>query len=92
MIITLFIYIAAFLLGTLATVSKVLTGNFQLPTKILDSFTYFFTKINTYDFILNTSELLIALVFLVKFIVLYFGVKLLFKIYNWVRGSGSIDV
>jgi len=92
MIISLLLYIAGFLLGTLATITSLLTGNFQMPVAFTNGLTYFFTNINTFDFMLNTSELLLALKWFIAFDIIYFGTKLIFKIYNWVRGSGGIEV
>lgn len=92
MIISLLLYIAGFILGTLATTTRLLTGNFQIPNNLTEGLTYFLTNINTFDFMLNTSELMLAIKWFIAFNVLYFGAKLIFKIYNWIRGSGGIEV
>lgn len=93
MIFTLLIYGMGMLLGGIASFLIFITGGWSLwPSNLLQGLTYFFTQLTTWNFILNTVELLKAFKFLIDFLALFFSVKLVLKLFNFSRGSGEIDV
>lgn len=59
------------------------------PTDLLTGLTYFFSSIAKFNFIFPVDTLFTVILFLVNFEVLYFTTKLIMKIFNYLRGTGS---
>lgn len=93
---TLIFYILSFILGTIGNIMYFIAKDFSIwPSPLLDGLTYFFTKLMNLDFIIpigGSLGLLAAILFMIRFDVAYIGVKILLKIFNWIRGAGGIDI
>lgn len=89
MITTIFIYIFSFFLGLLAQVSNVIAKGWTVwPPDLLAGLTYFFQHLMDWNIIFPVDSALIIFKFLITFITLYFTVgKILFKIFNFLRGA-----
>lgn len=59
------------------------------PDTLLTGLQYLFSKFIIFNFIFPIDTLLIALIFFVEFESLYFTVKIIMKIFNYFRGTGS---
>jgi hypothetical protein len=93
MIITVLLYVLGFILGIVAEFCDTLSFGLHVwPAVILNGLTYFFSILMKIDFILNIRALLFGIQWALGFLVAYYGIKLLLKIVNWFRGSGSIEV
>lgn len=59
------------------------------PTALLDGLTYVFASMAKLNFILPIDSLFAVLLFFIQFEVLYLGAKLVMKLFNFIRGTGS---
>jgi hypothetical protein len=93
MITTIILYILSFSLATISTISDFIARGWSpWPASVLDGLTYFFVNLMKFDFIFNIRQLLLAVKWVILFDLIYICVRLLMKLINWARGSGSIDV
>ena len=86
MIITLLLYLITAFLTTIVWLLPTWT---LWPDTLLDGLTYFFTAIAKFNFIFPIDSLFAVILFIVNFEVLYLTVKLIMKIFNYARGTGS---
>jgi hypothetical protein len=86
MILTFIFYILAILIGT---VSIVLPTWQIWPQVFLDGLAYFFSHLASLNFLFPVDTLLTVLLFWLSFEVLYFTAKLIMKVFNFFRGTGS---
>lgn len=93
MIISVLLFVVSFLFDSVVFIMQFIAKDFSVwPDNVLNGFTYFFTSLMNFDFILNTTELLNMLKYLIAFDVIYISIKLLLKLFNWVRGSGGVEL
>ena len=93
MITSIFLYILTFILGAIAGLMGFIAHGWGVwPSNVLDGLTYFFSHLMNWNFLLNTYALLQAISTLIKFLVIYVGVRLALKLFNWMRGAGGIDI
>lgn len=93
MIITLLIYILSFILGAISGLMTLLANGWSIwPSSVLSGMTYFFTQLMNFNFLFPVDTFLAVLIFMVRFDVIYVGVRLLLKMFNWIRGSGGLDI
>jgi hypothetical protein len=93
MITTIILYILSFILQTISGLSNFIANGFSIwPDNVINGLTYFFTALTNWDFILNTTEMLKAIKWSIYFDIVYVSIKLLLKLFNWIRGSGELDV
>ena len=93
MITSIFLYILTFILGAIAGLMGFIAHGWSVwPSNVLDGLTYFFSHLMNWNFLLNTYALLQAISTLIKFLVIYVGVRLALKLFNWMRGAGGIDI
>lgn len=59
------------------------------PQSLLDGLTYFAGAIGHLNFLLPIDSLFTVILFMVNFEVYYLGAKLLMKLANYIRGTGS---
>lgn len=93
MITSLFIYIISYLLLTIYSISNFIARGWSVwPDNLIDGLTYFLTSLMNWDFLMNITQMLLALKFLFAFEVVYLSVKLLMRLFNYFRGSGGLEV
>lgn len=93
MITSLILYLLSFILSILGALRFFISQDFSVwPDSVLNGITYFLSLLMNWDFLLNTTELLTAIKWLVGFEVIYLGVKLALKIINWIRGASGIEL
>lgn len=93
MIITLFFWGISFILKLIAKASDVIAKDWTVwPSAVLDGLTYFFTNLMNFDFFLNIYQMLLAMKWLVGFLIIYVSVRLLLKLFNFLRGSGELEI
>jgi len=93
MITDIILYIFSFFLSVIGNTASFISGDWHIwPTSVLSGFTYFCQNLMTFNIIFPIDQLLIALHTLITFLTIYLAVRLLMKIFNWVRGSGPIDI
>lgn len=93
MITTIFLYIISFIFGTIGDIMLTIAGNFSIwPASLLNGLTYFCTQLMNWNFLLNISALLSMIKFMVGFDIIYVGIRLLLKLFNYIRGAGPIDI
>lgn len=90
MITTLLIKLLTFLIGIITT----LLPTWQIwPDSLLTGLSYFFTQLLNFNFLFPIDTLLQAIIFLISFETVYFSSKILMKLFNYVRGTGSgVDI
>jgi hypothetical protein len=59
------------------------------PHQLLDGLTYFTTTISNFNFIVPIDSLFQAIQFVVHFEEMYLSTKLILKVWNYFRGTGS---
>jgi hypothetical protein len=59
------------------------------PASLLTGLTYFFTAVAKFNFIFPIDTLFTVILFIINFEVLYLTAKLIMKVFNYVRGTGS---
>lgn len=59
------------------------------PSIILSSLSYFFGELMNFNFLVPIDSLYLALIFYLSFETAYFGGKLIMKIFNFFRGTGT---
>lgn len=93
MITTIILYILGFILGLVSGFTDILANGWSVwPSTLLEGLTYFFTSLMGIDFLLNIVALLTMIKFLIGFLAIYVSIKLLLKMFNWLRGSGGLDI
>lgn len=87
------LYIFGFFIDTTASIATFISFDWHVwPRGVLDGFTYFFQSLMKLNLLFPIDTLLQAILFLVGFLSIFYSVKILLKIINWTRGSGSIDI
>jgi hypothetical protein len=86
MIFTILFYILTLILQTVIIILP--TWNVW-PASLLDGITYFSSAIGTLNFIFPVDTLFAVILFIINFEALYFLSKLIMKIFNYIRGTGS---
>ncbi len=93
MISSIFLYALNFILGSIAGLMGFISHGWSVwPSNVLDGLTYFFTNLMNWNFLINTYALLQAISSLIKFLIIYVGIRLALKLFNWMRGAGGIDI
>jgi hypothetical protein len=59
------------------------------PTDLLSGLSYFATSLAKLNFIFPIDSLFTVLLFVINFEVLYFTAKIIMKVFNYFRGTGS---
>jgi hypothetical protein len=70
-------------------ICSILPGWQIWPESLLTGLQYFFSKLLIFNFIFPIDTLLLAIIFFVGFESLYFSVKIIMKVFNFFRGTGS---
>jgi len=82
-LITLFINLMVFILPTWTL----------WPDSLLTGLTYFFTQLAVFNFIFPVDTLFTVILFIINFEVYYLSAKLIMKLFNYLRGTGSgVDI
>lgn len=93
MITDVFLYVFGFFINTIASISSFISQDWHVwPQPLLDGLTYFCNSLMKLDFLFPVGDLLLAVLFLISFLSVYYSVKILLMIINWARGAGSIDI
>jgi hypothetical protein len=59
------------------------------PSDLLTGLTYFFSSLAKLNFLFPVDTLFTVLLFIINFEVLYFTAKIIMKVFNYFRGTGS---
>lgn len=86
MIVSAFIYLISGFLGIIVFILPTWT---VWPTTLLTGLTYFFSSLAKLNFLFPIDSLFTVILFLINFEVLFFTSKLIMKIFNYIRGTGS---
>jgi len=87
------IYIFSFILGIVGDFSNLIAKGWTVwPSSVLNGLTYFFTTLMNFNGLFPVDTLLIAVKFFIGFDIIYIGVKLLLKLFNWIRGASGIEL
>ena len=93
MITNILLYVVSFIVsvigGFLSTIAR---GWTIWPSAVLDGLTYFFTAMMNWDFAFNIATLLTVIKFIIGFDIMYVSVKLLLKLFNYIRGAGGVEL
>lgn len=93
MITDILLYVVSFLLGTIGQFLNFIANGWTIwPPAVLNGLTYFFTAMMNWDFIFVISTLLTVLKFMVGFDIIYISIKLLLKLFNYIRGASGIEI
>lgn len=85
------IYIFSFVLAFLSFILQAIFGTFTIwPAAVLDGLSYFFQKLMAFNIFIPVDTGLTVLLWLIRFIVLFFGYKLVKKIFNYFRGADAL--
>jgi len=86
MIITGLLYILTFFISIIVLLSPTFT---PWPADLLTGLEYFFYSLAKLNFIFPIDSLFSVLLFIIYFEVIYFTAKIILKVFNFFRGTGS---
>lgn len=86
MIITLLLYLISFFI---AAIGAILPAWTIWPANLLSGLTYFCSSLASVNFIFPIDSLFTIILFIINFEVLYLTAKIILKIFNYARGTGS---
>jgi hypothetical protein len=93
MITDMFLYIIALVLTMIFQVSDSISAGWSVwPAGVLDGLTYFFQQMMMFNFLFPVDTLFTVIIFIINFEVIYLGVKVLLKMFNWLRGASGIEI
>ena len=93
MITDIFLYLVGLIMTLVFTISDSITGGWSVwPQNFLDGLTYFFQQVMVFNFLLPIDTLFTVIQFIIAFEVMYLGVKILFKLFNFIRGASGIEL
>lgn len=93
MITDIFLYLVGLIMTLVFTISDSITGNWTVwPASFLNGLTYFFQQVMVFNFLLPIDTLFDVIKFVIAFEVMYLGVKILFKLFNFIRGASGIEL
>ena len=93
MLTSIFIYILSFILGMIGNIMTTIASGWSIwPPALLSGLTYFFQRLMDFNIIFPIDTLLTCIKFYISFDIIYFSVRLLLKLFNWIRGSGGIEI
>ena len=91
MITDLVIYVFSFILQIIAVILTSIFGHLTIwPTVVLDGMKFFFHTLMGFNIFFPVDTTLTVLLWLLRFIVLFFGYKLAKKIFNYFRGADAL--
>jgi hypothetical protein len=86
MIASAFIYLISSFLGIIVFLLPTWT---VWPASLLTGLTYFFSSLAKLNFLFPIDSLFTVILFIINFEVLFLTAKLIMKIFNYIRGTGS---
>jgi len=93
MITDMFLYILALVMTMIFQISDSISAGWSVwPAGVLDGLTYFFQQMMMFNFLFPVDTLFSVIVFIINFEVIYLGVKVLLKLFNWLRGASGIEI
>jgi len=93
MITDMFLYILALVMTMIFQISDSISAGWSVwPVGVLDGLTYFFQQLMMFNFLFPVDTLFSVIVFIINFEVIYLGVKVLLKLFNWLRGASGIEI
>lgn len=93
MITDMFLYILALVMTLIFQISDSISAGWSVwPSGVLDGLTYFFQQLMMFNFLFPVDTLFSVIVFIINFEVIYLGVKVLLKLFNWLRGASGIEI
>lgn len=93
MIVDIFLYLISLIMTLMFNISDTLASGWQIwPASFFNGITYFFQQLMMFNFLFPVDTLLTVIVFLINFDVMYFGIKLLLKLFNYIRGSSGVEI
>jgi hypothetical protein len=93
MITDIVLYLLGLIMTLMFTISDSLTAGWSLwPPSVLDTITYFFQQMMWLNFLLPIDTLFDVIKFIIGFEVMYLGVKLLLKLFNFIRGASGVEI
>jgi len=93
MITDMFLYIIALVLTMIFQISDSISAGWSVwPSGVLNGLTYFFQQMMMFNFLFPVDTLFTVIIFIINFEVIYLGVKVLLKMFNWLRGASGIEI
>jgi hypothetical protein len=93
MITDIALYLLALIMTLMFTISDTISSGWSVwPASFLSGLTYFFQLLMTFNFIFPIDTLFDVIKFIISFEVIYLGVKLLLKLFNYIRGASGIEI
>lgn len=93
MIITLLLYLLSLIFVVIFTMADTIASNWSVwPDSFLNGLTYFFQQLMVFNFLFPVDTLFDVIKFIITFEVMYLGVKLLLKLFNFIRGASGIEI
>jgi hypothetical protein len=93
MITDIFLYLLSLVLTLMFTISDAISSGWTVwPASLTIGITYLFQQLMVFNFIFPVDTLLQVIVFVMNFEVMYFSVKILLKLFNWIRGASGIEI
>lgn len=93
MITDMFLYILALVMTLIFQISDSISAGWSVwPSGVLNGLTYFFQQMMMFNFLFPVDTLFSVIIFIINFEVIYLGVKVLLKLFNWLRGASGIEI
>jgi len=93
MIITFLLYLLSFIFFTIFSIANSIASGWSVwPDSLLSGLTYFFSQLMIFNFLFPIDTLFTVILFIINFEVIYLGVKILLKLFNFIRGASGIEI
>jgi hypothetical protein len=93
MITDMFLYIISLVMTMIFQISDSISSGWSIwPSGVLNGITYFFQQLMMFNFLFPIDTLFTVIVFVINFEIIYLGIKVLLKLFNWIRGASGIEI
>lgn len=93
MITDMFLYILALIMTMIFQISDSISSGWTVwPAGVLNGITYLFQQLMIFNFLFPIDTLFEVIIFIIKFEIFYLGVKILLKLFNYIRGASGIEI
>jgi hypothetical protein len=93
MITDIILYLISLVLTLMFTISDAISSGWSVwPSSVLDGITYLLQQLMVFNFLFPIDTLFTVMVFILNFEAIYLSVKVLLKLFNWLRGASGIEI
>lgn len=93
MITNIILYLVNLIMTLIFTLSDALCSGWTVwPSSVLNGLSYLLQQLMIFNFIFPVDTLFTVIIFIVNFEAIYLSIKILLKLFNWLRGASGIEI